>query len=72
MALEGEEISIQGGAGRGRLTKVGEKQLFDLGLRMREKYIRKLNFMTDKYDFNEMLYVLLLLLAKRPLTLSLI
>ena len=37
------------------MTKMGEKQLFDLGLRMREKYIRKLNFVTDKYDFNEML-----------------
>lgn len=45
---------LKGGAGRGQLTKVGEKQMFDLGRRIREKYIDKLKFISPYYDTNQL------------------
>ncbi len=45
---------LKGGAGRGQLTKVGEKQMFELGRKIREKYVNKLNFISPYYDTNQL------------------
>ncbi len=44
------ENKLKGGAGRGQLTKVGEKQLFDLGRRVHKRYIEDLKFLSPDYD----------------------
>lgn len=44
---------LKGGAGRGQLTKVGEQQMFELGRRVRDRYINELNFLNSKYNPSE-------------------
>ena len=43
----------KGGAYHGQLTYIGEQQLFDLGCRLRKRYINELNFLSQNYDPNE-------------------
>lgn len=45
---------LKGGAGRGQLTKTGEKQGFDLGRRVRKRYIEDLKFLNDDYNPNDL------------------
>ncbi len=45
---------LKGGSGRGQLTKVGEEQLYQLGRRIRERYVKHLKFISEKYDQNEL------------------
>ncbi|CAF0722914.1 unnamed protein product [Brachionus calyciflorus] len=42
-----------GGIGRGQLTKVGEKQMFNLGRRVRQRYIEDLKFLSKDYKPSE-------------------
>lgn len=44
---------LKGGAGKGQLTSLGEKQLFQLGRRFRQKYINDMKFLSGNYDENE-------------------
>ena len=44
---------LKGGAYHGQLTFVGEQQLFDLGCRLRERYVNELKFLSQNYDPNE-------------------
>lgn len=41
---------LKGGAGRGQLTKVGEKQVFELGRRVRNKYMNEIGFLKPDYN----------------------
>ena len=43
----------QGGAGKGQLTSLGEKQLFELGQRLRQKYVNDMKFLSGNYDKKE-------------------
>jgi len=44
---------LKGGAGRGQLTRIGERQLYDIGRELRQKYVNELKFLSPKYDHNE-------------------
>ncbi|CAF0877062.1 unnamed protein product [Brachionus calyciflorus] len=44
---------LKGGAHVGQLTCVGEEQMFNLGSRLKEKYIKEMNFFNEKYDPSE-------------------
>lgn len=44
---------LKGGAPMGQLTKVGEKQMFELGRRVREKYVNQLQFLEPEYKPSE-------------------
>jgi lysophosphatidic acid phosphatase type 6 len=44
------ENKLKGGAGRGQLTTVGEKQLFELGRRVQKRYVEELKFLSPDYD----------------------
>ncbi len=37
----------------GQLTNIGEQQCFELGRRIRKKYVENLNFLSKEYDPNE-------------------
>ena len=45
--------NIKGGAYQGQLTFVGEQQLFDLGQRLKKRYVDELKFLSKHYDPNE-------------------
>lgn len=45
--------TLKGGASRGMLTKVGEEQMFNLGRKIRQKYVENLKFLSNNYDSNE-------------------
>lgn len=45
--------TLKGGIGRGQLTQVGENQMYNLGRRVRQRYIDELNFLSSKYNPNE-------------------
>ncbi len=47
------DMKLKGGAGRGQLTKKGEKQGFELGLRAKQRYINDLKFLSSEYTPNE-------------------
>ncbi len=42
-----------GGVGQGQLTRIGEKQGFDLGRRIKNKYLDELEFLSSEYNHNE-------------------
>lgn len=44
---------LKGGAPMGQLTKVGEKQMFELGRRVKEKYVNQLKFLDSEYKPSE-------------------
>ncbi len=44
---------LKGGAGRGQLTKKGEKQGFELGRRAKRRYIEDLKFLSAEYNPKE-------------------
>lgn len=44
---------LKGGAPMGQLTKVGEKQMFELGRRIREKYVDQMKFLEPGYTPSE-------------------
>lgn len=44
---------MKGGIGRGQLTYVGEKQMFDLGQKLKKRYIDELKFLPKTYDPNQ-------------------
>jgi len=44
---------LKGGACAGMLTTVGEKQMYELGRRLRERYIDQLAFLSNVYDQKE-------------------
>ena len=41
---------LENGVPRGALTKVGEQQMFDLGRRLRKKYVEELKFLSPNYN----------------------
>lgn len=41
---------LKGGAYVGQLTSTGEQQMFNLGSRLKKKYIHDLNFLSENYD----------------------
>jgi hypothetical protein len=41
---------LRGGAGRGQLTKVGEQQMFNLGRRLKNRYVEELDFLSKYYS----------------------
>ena len=43
---------IQGGASPGRLTNIGEQQMFRVGKRLKDKYITQYGFLPEIYDPN--------------------
>jgi hypothetical protein len=45
---------FKGGCPIGQLTTVGSEQMFNLGRRIREKYINEMGFLSSKYDPNEL------------------
>ena len=44
---------LQGGAGKGQLTQVGEKEMFELGQHIRERYVNNMKFLSAEYSSNE-------------------
>ena len=44
---------LRGGAARGQLTKLGEQQMFDLGRRLRKRYIEEFGFLSQNYSPSE-------------------
>lgn len=44
---------LKGGAPFGLLTKIGEEQMFNLGQRLRDKYVIKYKFLSSEYNSNE-------------------
>ena len=44
---------LKGGIGRGQLTVVGEEQMFNLGRRVKQKYVDELKFISDEYNPHE-------------------
>jgi hypothetical protein len=42
----------KGGASPGRLTNIGEQQMFCVGNRLRDKYITQYRFLPEFYDSN--------------------
>lgn len=46
------KFKLKGGAPAGMLTNVGERQMFNLGRRLREKYVEELKFLPVNYDPN--------------------
>lgn len=47
------KLIFLGGAGQGQLTRVGEKQGFELGRRIKKKYVDKLRFLAPDYNEND-------------------
>lgn len=47
------DFKLKGGTGRGQLTKVGEEQMYNLGRRVKDKYIDKLKFLSQNYNPTE-------------------
>lgn len=44
---------LKGGAGKGQLTTLGEKQMYRLGQQLKERYVNDLKFLSPTYDKNE-------------------
>lgn len=41
---------LKGGAFVGQLTNTGEQQMFNLGSKLKKKYIKDLSFLNETYD----------------------
>jgi hypothetical protein len=44
---------LKGGVPTGQLTNVGERQLFELGQLIRQRYMKDLKFLTPDYDSHQ-------------------